>query len=418
MVKLGKLLEKVCVQARLRVEKPLLTLRNDVCPSCNSNGMSVFYEARSIPVNSCIMFSNSSEAINFPRGDLILGFCENCGFITNLDFDPLKLDYAYLVPEEQGFSATFKVYAQRIASHLIENYDLYGKHILEIGCGRGDFLALLCELGGNFGVGVDPSFVAGGVKNDASKNLTFINDYFSEKYASSIGDFVCCRHTLEHIHNTAEFLGSVRKAIGDKLNTSVFFEVPDTTRILREVAFWDIYYEHCSYFTLGSLARLFRFCRFEVTNLVRDYSDQYLLIEAKPVHKKSTEIKQIEESVQTTANDVASFSKRCRDKIGKWKNQLKRIREERKKAAIWGSGSKCVGFMTTLGIKDEIEYVVDINPNRHGKYIPGVGKQIVSPEFIRNYNPDIVIVMNPIYCKEIEQMLEKMGLSPEFIPCS
>ena len=301
------------------MEKSLSRLRNDFCPSCNSKSMSIFYEARSIPVNSCIMFSNSIEAINFPRGDLILAFCENCGFISNIDFDPLKLDYASLIPEEQGFSATFQAFAQRIATRLIEKYDLHGKQIMEIGCGRGDFLALLCELGGNFGVGIDPSIATGGVESGVSKNLRFIKDYFSEKYASSIGDFVVCRHTLEHIHNTAEFLNSVRNAIGENVNTSVFFEVPDTTRILKEVAFWDIYYEHCSYFTLGSLASLFRFCRFEVTNLVRDYSDQYLLIEAKPVQNRSTKIMQIEESVQTTAMDVANFSKRCRDKIqGKW----------------------------------------------------------------------------------------------------
>ncbi len=364
------------------------------------------------------MFSNPSEAISFARGDLILGFCENCGFISNIAFDPSKLDYASLIPEEQGFSSTFKAFAERIATHLIENYDLHGKHIIEIGCGRGDFLALICELGDNLGVGIDPSSVAGDIDRAVSKKLTFIHDYFSEKYAGCIGDFICCRHTLEHIPNTAEFLNSVRRSIGENLSTSVFFEVPDVTRILKEVAFWDIYYEHCSYFTLGSLARLFRFCRFEVTNLVKDYSDQYLLIEAKPVRKKSVKVMEIEESVQSTARDVENFSASCRDKIAKWQDQLKRIRDMKKKAVIWGSGSKCVGFMTTLGVKDEIEYIVDINPNRHGKFIAGVGKKIVSPEFIRNYRPEIVIVMNPIYHSEVEQMLEKMGIFPEFLLCT
>ena len=380
--------------------------------------MRAFYEVKDIPVNSCIMFSNSREAINFARGDLLLGFCENCGFISNVVFDPIKLDYSSLEPEEQGFSSTFRAFAQTIATHLIENYDLHGKRIMEIGCGRGDFLALMCELGHNIGVGVDPSSVAGGVEGSISKNLTFIHDYFSEKYANQLGDFVCCRHTLEHIHNAAEFLNSIRNAIGNRLDISVFFEVPDFSRILKEVAFWDIYYEHCSYFTLGSLARLFRFCRFEVINLVKAYSDQYLLIEAKPVDNKSEKIMGVEESIQATAEDVINFSARCRDKIEKWLDQLKRIKEERKRAVIWGSGSKCVGFMTTLGIKDEIEYVVDINPNRHGKFIAGVGKQIVSPEFLRNYKPDAVIIMNPVYSMEIGQMLEKMGLSPELLPCT
>ena len=74
--------------------------------------------------------------------------------------------------------------------------------------------------------------------------------------------------------------------------------------------------------------------------------------------------------------------------------------------------------MTTLGVKDEIEYVVDINPNRHGKFVAGAGKMIVSPEFIRDYKPDTVIIMNPIYSKEIGQMLHEMGLSPELLPCT
>lgn len=394
------------------------SLKNYICPSCKKPKMKVFYEVKNVPISSCVMCSNQEEAINFPRGDISLGFCIFCGFISNITFDSSKLDYTSLAPEEQGFSATFKAFALETATNLVENHDLHGKQIMEIGCGRGDFLALICELGPNKGVGIDPSSVAGAFDGDVSKNLTFIHDYFSERYANQIGDFVCCRHTLEHIYDTAEFLNSVRNAIGNNLNVSVFFEVPDVSRILKEVAFWDIYYEHCSYFTLGSLARLFRFCRFEVTNLVKTYSDQYLQIEAKPVYNKSDKIMEIEESIQTTAADVTNFSANCRDKIEKWLDQIKRIREERKRAVIWGSGSKCVGFMTTLGIENEIEYIVDINPNRHGKFIAGVGKQIVSPEFMKNYRPDIVIVMNPIYCNEIGQMLENMGLSPELLSCT
>ena len=267
-------------------------------------------------------------------------------------------------------------------------------------------------------MGIDPSKVSGNIESQVSSSLTFIRDYYSDRYADYLGDFVACRHTLEHIHETADFVNCLRQGINGKLNTVAFFEVPDTTRILHEVAFWDIYYEHCSYFNLGSLARLFRFCNFEVANLMKDYFDQYLLIEAKPVNQKSEKLFDNEESIEQSAKDVENFARRSEEKLGFWKNQLMQIRHEKRKAIVWGSGSKCVGFMTTLGVKDEIQYIVDINPRRHGKFIPGAGKEIVAPEFLKQYRPDTVIVMNPIYCNEIKKMMADMGLTAEFIPCS
>jgi len=74
-----------------------------------------------------------------------------------------------------------------------------------------------------------------------------------------------------------------------------------------------------------------------------------------------------------------------------------------------------VSFLTTLNVKDEIDYVIDINPHRHGKFIPGAGKKIMHPEFLKKYEPDVVIVMNSAYCNEIQQLLNDMEISAEVI---
>ena len=398
-------------------QKDLLPTKSNICPSCKTASVSAFYEARNVPINSCLMFSNHEEAVSFPRGDVILGFCETCGFISNMAFDSSKVDYASLAPEEQGFSATFNTYAQQLAKHLIETYNLHGKHISEIGCGRGDFLALLCELGFNYGVGIDPSTVSGGVQSKAKDRMTFIKDYYSERYADKLGDFVCCRHTLEHISNVSDFINSIRRSI-DNRNTPAFFEVPDVSRILQEIAFWDIYYEHCSYFNQKSLAQLFRSQGFEVLNLVKGYFDQYLLIEAKPARQQLQKIFDGEETVEKTARMVKLFSEKCQQKLDTWKKELNRIKKEKRRAIVWGSGSKCVAFMTTLGIQDEINYIVDINPNRHGKFIPGVGKQIVSPQFLKQFQPETIIIMNPVYHSEIKKMVEDMNIKAEYLLCT
>jgi hypothetical protein len=74
-----------------------------------------------------------------------------------------------------------------------------------------------------------------------------------------------------------------------------------------------------------------------------------------------------------------------------------------------------VAFLTTLGIRDEVQHVVDINPFRQGMYMPGTGQRIVAPESLREHRPDVVIVMNPIYEAEIRQDLDRMGLAPDLL---
>jgi SAM-dependent methyltransferase len=391
---------------------------NHVCPNCGSVGMSVFYELESVPVHSVLLLPTREEALDYPRGDIALGFCQACGFIANVAFDPSLHEYSSRYEATQAFSPTFSAFAHRLARRLIDQYDLHGKDIIEIGCGQGEFLTLLCELGDNRGVGFDPVYVGRGSESPAQDRITFVRDFYSERYADYEGDFVCCKMTLEHIQHTADFVSMVRRSLGDQSEAIVFFQVPDVRRILREVAFWDIYYEHCSYFSLGSLARLFRQCGFEVVNLAREYEGQYLMIEARAGDGKGGALLEQEDDLEELAREVTYFSKHYPPKLDAWRLELQGMRQTGRRAVIWGASSKGVAFLTTLHIEDEIEYAVDINPYKHGTYMAGTGQEIVGPEFLREYRPDVVIVMNPIYEEEIRQLTEGLGLTPEFMCAS
>ena len=121
------------------------------------------------------------------------------------------------------------------------------------------------------------------------------------------------------------------------------------------------------------------------------------------------------EAVAALAKDIATFESRFKAQTQQWQATLADIFQQGKKVVIWGSGSKGVTFLNLLNLGEKIEYAVDINPRKQGKYIPGTGQKIVAPEEMADYHPDIVIVMNPLYKQEIQDMLNEMNLNPKVL---
>ncbi|MFX0133657.1 MAG: methyltransferase domain-containing protein, partial [Candidatus Hodarchaeota archaeon] len=363
-----------------------------------------------------LLWQTREQAIQAPRGDIRLGFCRDCSHIYNLAFKPELMSYTQAYENSIHFSPHFQSYAKSLAAQLIDRYDLHGKDIIEIGCGKGDFLRLLCELGGNRGMGFDPGYApeqnGWGTTTEA---ITFIQDFYSEKYANYEVDFICCRHVLEHIQFPRDFLNSVRHSIGNRLKTVVFFEVPNVLFTLRDMGIWDLIYEHCSYFSSSSLSCLFTSCGFEVCDLNETYEGQFLHVEALSGEGSEKYRVISRNDLGELTSDVAVFADKYRRKVKAWQGNLERTARMGQRVVVWGGGSKGVTFLNTLKIYDQIEYVVDINPRKQGRYIAGTGQQIMPPEFLRDYQPDVVIIMNPIYQSEIQQITDKLGLTNDFI---
>jgi SAM-dependent methyltransferase len=374
-----------------------------------------FYEGGGIPVHSTVQVRSRQEAIDFARSELRLGHCRSCGFITNMLYDPTVQEYSTNCEESQAFSPTFNAFAKSLAQRWVERYSIRNKTIVEIGCGKGDFLMLICEAGNNRGIGIDPSAQPERIPAEHRGRVRFIQEYYGDQHAGLPADVVLCRHTLEHIGPTQEFLTTIRGVIGDRSDVVVLFELPDAVRVLREGAFWDIYYEHCSYFTPGSLARLFRSCGFEVTELERVYGDQYLLIGARPAACPTTPQLPMEDDLAQTAADVESFRTKVAEVTEHWQSQVLDRTARGERVVLWGALSKAVSFLTTLRLGDSVEYVVDINTFRQGKFMPGTGQEIVAPAFLAQYRPDLVIAMNPVYLKEIRRDLDALGVGCELV---
>ncbi len=383
------------------------------CWSCGRPDPQPFYRLEDIPISSCVLLDSRAEAVGFPRGDLELCFCDACGFIQNGLFDPDLLDYTQDYEESQGFSPTFEVFAQGLVDRLIERYGVRGKTVFEIGCGKGDFLSLICKTGDNRGLGIDPGFREGRLAPDVDAKV--ISAFFAEPAAELTGDLICCRHTLEHIQPVGDFVNLVRQSAQQQAGSVAFFEVPDTSRILIEGAFWDIYYEHCSYFTLGSLGRLFRASGFDLLSLRTGYDDQYLLLEASARDTETVVESLGEDDLAEVGSRVRSFVEATQTAIRGWDQRLEDAAAAKKKVVIWGASSKGVAFLTSLETGDTVEYAVDINPYKQGRFMPGAGQEIVGPGFLKDYRPDLVVAMNSIYVEEIRSDLTQLGLAPEIL---
>jgi SAM-dependent methyltransferase len=382
------------------------------CAACGGTEVEIVHRLRGVPVNSCILVDDRRAALDFPRGDIALGFCGTCGFIGNTAFDPELIEYSASYEETQGYSPRFRAFAEWLARDLVERHDLRERMVLEVGCGKGEFLALLCELGPNRGIGIDPSFHEGRLDSPALGHMEFIRDVFDERYTTLTGDLVVCRHTLEHIGPVREFVGLLGASSAAQSGSALFLEVPDVLRVLREAAFWDIYYEHCSYFSAGSLTRLAEASDLGVERIERVFDDQYLLLTARPGRSASAPAGAARpERVDELRMEVEAFRRRYDRQLDSWRDVLERRRERR--IVVWGSGSKAVAWLTTLGVGDAVAEVVDINPHKVGKFLAGTGHEIVAPERLRETPPDTVIIMNPIYREEIRSDLERLGIRAE-----
>jgi SAM-dependent methyltransferase len=110
-----------------------------------------------VPVNSCLSLQTREEA------------------------DESLLEYSERYDPTQAFSQTFNRWHRQLAESLVERYELRGKRIIEIGCGKGEFLTMLCELGANSGVGFDPAVDSARTRAPEAGEVEFIQDFYSRR---------------------------------------------------------------------------------------------------------------------------------------------------------------------------------------------------------------------------------------------
>ena len=373
------------------------------CPLCAATAPPPFLVRPSVPVHQNLPATTAAEAQAAPRGRLEMVACEACGFVFNRAFDPALPRYGPGYDNAQGHSPAFAAHLDALARHLIEERGVRGAHIVEVGCGRGDFLARLVAWPGadNRGTGFDPAY--DGPDEALGGRLRFERRLYGRDCAGYPADVVICRHVIEHIADPLSLLRTVRAALRHAPAARVFFETPDVGWILANAVIWDFFYEHCSLFSAGSLAGAFARAGFAPVEAHPVFDGQYLWLEARPD----------EAPIPAGAGDIPARAAHHGAteplRLAAWRTRLATL-SAHGRVALWGAGAKGVTLANLVDPDAKnIDCVVDINPDKQGRFVPGTGHPIVPPSTLAARGVRHVVPMNPAYRHEIADLLRRPG---------
>ncbi len=373
------------------------------CPLCSADTPAPFLVRASVPVHQNLPAATAAEARAAPRGRLEMVACECCGFVFNRAFDPALPRYGPGYDNAQSHSPSFAAHLDAVGQHLVDACGVSQARILEVGSGHGEFLRKLVGRPGasNRGVGFDPAY--DGPQEEFGGRLRFVRQFYAPDPDNGPIDVVICRHVIEHVADPLALLGAVGAALEGTAGARVIFETPGIGWILHHRVFWDFFYEHCSLFSAASLGGAFARAGFAVTAVRQVFAGQYLLLEATPGAPKRP----------PWAGDIPDLARHYgrseTARVGAWRLRLA-VLAASGPVAIWGAGAKGV---TLAGLVDpdleHIDCVVDINPAKQGRFVPGTGHPIVAPEALAARGVRNVVLMNPAYRKEVAAMLPACG---------
>ena len=176
------------------------------CRACGEAQVGPLLAERSVPLYCNVLWPDRAGAVNAPRGPLRLSVCHRCGHVYNEAFAPERLDYTPAYENSLHYSGHFSAYAEGLARSLVERHGVHDGFVVDVGCGRGDFLGAGLPGRWKSRPRLRPELPArGGCARPGGPNIGFVAEFFSRTTATPPIDLLCCRQVLEHIADPERF---------------------------------------------------------------------------------------------------------------------------------------------------------------------------------------------------------------------
>ena len=351
------------------------------------------------PVLNNVVYDSPKQARSCVTGMVRLVQCHECGLVFNADFDKDIVVYDKSYDNVRDCSSVYNRYLVFIAE-LCSSSLTHDSTVLEIGCGKGDFLRRLFDVTGCMAVGYDSVYEG---EDDYKGRVFFHRSYFRPENDGTHYDMLILRHVLEHVERPYDFMRNLCAGVSLKDNARLLIEVPDFEWILKNRTFYDITYEHCNYFFRETLSDLMGWLGFANENIRNGFGKQYLLMHG--IHTGEKPGRKPDYSFPAHEELFEGFH---RTKL----MLMEKIRQA-DNVCVWGASGKGVVFLSDLSenVLGRVSYVVDINAAKQGKFLPVSGKRVDPPAVLKQAGDGLlVIVMNGVYEGEIRSELDGMGV--------
>jgi SAM-dependent methyltransferase len=311
--------------------------------------------------------------------DLRILRCETCGFVQQ-EHSPLPADYYRNYDKSAVHSPKMLGYQIGLAEELVGRFELAGKSVLEAGCGDGHFAAALEALGAKV-VGVDPGGPA--VQTARKRGIQVIEDFLHPDLPLEPHSFdaFISRQVISHVEDLSRFFAGVHAFL--KPGGFGFIEVPDVTLAIRESRYFDFFSDYTNYFTPDTAWRLLEENNFTPIELSSRMGGEYFLAVFSPTEADSRAL---------------DFEK----PVNQLRNIIQAELQSGRKVACWGAGGRGVSLLalTELG-PQEIDYVVDVSPDKQGEYLPGSHLPVVGPDYLEKNSVDTIVITALMFEEEI-----------------
>jgi len=316
--------------------------------------------------------------------DLELTQCSACGLVQTTNH---PVHYFREVIRASGISAEMIDYRRNQFREFIREYGLFGKSLIEVGCGAGEYLQILNELNPRcYGIEYDESSLAVARGKDLNVFPMFL-ETGTEKIPEGPFDGFLFLNFLEHIPDPTAMFSGIRNNLVEQAIGIV--EVPNLDMIMRESLFSEFVTDHLFYFSKETLVSGLMMNGFEVLKCEETWHAYTLTATVR----KRPPLKTI---------GVDAFCTQLRNSFNNFVD-----RYPQHGVAIWGAGHQAFTIMALAKLEGRIRYVVDSAPFKQGKFTPATHIPIVAPETFFDDDLSAIVVVAGSYTQEVISIIQK-----------